>query len=103
MRKFECDHTICSQESRHSCCEVVQIRHLRQYIVADDQVSLPTLRHKPFRETQAEELDEGGNILLARSLCHIGRGLDADYRNPQRKEMLQQIAVVARDLKNTTL
>src|SRR5262249_12377239 len=103
MGDLECDHTVRRKQMRHSCGEVVEIRDLRQHIVADDEICLPPLGHELLRKLQAEKLDESGNILLARRLGHIGGWLDADHRNAQRQEVLKQISVVASDLKHLTL
>src|SRR6516162_1041395 len=84
MGDLECDHTVRRKQMRHSCGEVVELRDLRQHIVADDEICSPTLGHELLRKLQAEKLDESGNILLARRFGHIGRWLDADHRNAQR-------------------
>src|ERR1700730_143273 len=103
MGNLECDHTVRRKQMGHSCGEVVEIRDLRQHIVADDKIGRPTLGHELLRKLRAEELDESGNILLARRFGHIGGWLDTDHRNAQRQKVLKQISVVASDLNYLTL
>src|SRR5690242_591633 len=76
----------------------MEIRHLRQDVVADDEIGPPPLRHKAPREIEPEELDQCRNIPAAGSFRHIGGGLDAQHRYAVRQEMLKQISVVACDL-----
>src|SRR6266446_1030916 len=87
----------------HSRSEVVEIRDLRQHVIANNKICLPALRHESLRKLQAEELNESGYILLARRFGHIDGWLDADHRHTQRQEVLKQISVVASDLKHLTL
>src|SRR5271170_5669595 len=103
MGELECDYTIWCKQMHHSCGEVVKIRNLRQYIVADNEIGPPTLGHELLRKLQAEELDESRNILLACRFGDISGRLDADHRNTQRQEVLKQISIVASDLKHLTL
>src|SRR5262245_28249844 len=103
MGDLECDYTVRRKQMRHSCGEVVEIRDLRQHIVADNEVCPPTLRHELLGKLQVEKLDESGNILLARRFGYISGWLDSNHRNAQRYEMLKQISVVASDLDHLTL
>src|ERR1700724_536339 len=78
MRKFERDHALRHQQMRHAGDKVVEVWHLCQHVVADDEVSVLAFRRKLLREAEAEELDECWNILLPR---HFG---DIDSRlNPR--------------------
>ena len=43
MREFERDDTLRLQEDLHAGDEVVEIRNLRQHVVADDQIGLDPL------------------------------------------------------------
>src|SRR5262249_13841371 len=65
VRKLQSDHAVGGQQVRHSGGEIIEIRHLCQNVVADHQVCAPSLGDKLLREPQAEELDQGGNSLLA--------------------------------------
>ena len=86
VRKLERDHPVRRQQMRHARSEVVEIRDLRQHIVADDEIGLPSLGHKALRKLQAEEFDKRRNILLARDFRHVGRRLDAESRERQAAE-----------------
>src|ERR1700724_350704 len=98
VRKLQCDHAVGRQQVRHFCGEIVEIRHLRQNVVADNQSCMLTLGDKLLRKLQAEELDQGGNALPAGGLGHVGGRFDARHRHAERQEMLQQISIVACDL-----
>ena len=51
MGKFQCDHPVWRQQTRHSSGEVIEIGHLRQYIVADNEVGHVAFRDKTPSET----------------------------------------------------
>ena len=66
---------------------------------------LPTIRSavaalgaQRLGQRDAEELDPGRDALGERDLGHVRGGLDAEHGHAERQEMLQQIAVVARQL-----
>ena len=98
MRELERDHALGREQARHAGDEVVEVGHLGEHVVADDQVGLPALGAQRLGERDAEELDPGRNALGERDLGHVRGGLDAEHRHAKRQEMLQQIAVVARQL-----
>ena len=100
--KLERNHPVWSQKMRHSRGEVVEVRDLRQDIVADDEIGLPPLGCESLRELQAEEFNKGRNIFLLRDCGYVGGRFDADYRNAQRQKVLKQVSVVARNLIHPT-
>ncbi len=77
MRKLERDHAVRRQQMRHAGGEVVEVRHLRQHIVADDEVGLLAFGGEPLRERETEEFDQRRNVLSPRHFGHVGGGLDA--------------------------
>ena len=98
MRELERDHAVRRQQMRHAADEIIEVRHLRQNVVADDEVGLLAFGGEPLRERQPEKLDQRRNILAPRHLGHVGGGLDPDDRHAERQEVLKQISVVAGDL-----
>src|SRR5262249_45374674 len=81
MRKLERNHATWSQQVRHASREVIEIRDLRQHVIADDEIGAPSLRYQSLRQLDAKEFDQCRNIFLACHLGDISRGLDAGYRN----------------------
>src|SRR5271163_4258737 len=100
MGKLERDYTVRSQKMCHPSGEVIEIWNLCQHIVADDKVGAAALGYQSSRELQAEELNQSGNIFLARDCGHIGGGLNADDGDAERQKVLKQVSVVAGDLKH---
>ena len=79
--------------------EVVQVRHLGEDVVADDQVGRPALRDElAAAVSAAEELDERRDAALDRRRGDVGGRLDAEDGNAPRDEVLEEVAVVAREL-----
>ena len=78
--------------------EVVGPGHLGEHVGPADQVGLLALRRQLARRPLAEERDQGRDALLDGHLRHVGRRLDAEDGDALLHEVLQQVAVVARDL-----
>ena len=83
------------------CDEAIAIgmdKHPRGAFAADPSVGgLPGCHHRP-RLRRAEELDQRGHAGLDRLGRDVLRRLDAEHLDPGRLEVLEQVAVVARDL-----
>ena len=58
----------------------------------------PRSSHQPLREFAAEELDERRHAAFLRRFRHVRGRVDPEHRNPLRQEVLQQVAVVRREL-----
>src|SRR5262249_13839026 len=98
MWELECDDAVRREEMRHAADEIVEIRHLGQNVVSDDEVGLLAFVGKPLRKGQPEEFDQRRDALAPRDLRDIRRRLYPHNRHAERQEVLKQIAVVARDL-----
>ena len=98
MRHLDGDDALRRQQMRHGGDEVIELGHLRQHIVGNDQIGVPVVGHHLPRCFGTEEGDERRNACLSRRLRHIGGGLDAKHRHAEGNEMLQQIAVIASEL-----
>ena len=84
---------------RHAGDEVVEVGHLRQHVVADDEVGLRALGDQLLGEPRAEEIDAASGRPSRRPrFGDVGRRLDAEHGHAERQEVLQQIAVVAGQL-----
>ena len=68
-------------------------------VVAEKQVGGLPSATSSLRGLHTEELDDTGNLLLLpRHFGDVGRRLDAENRNTFGLEVLEQIAIVARNL-----
>ncbi len=98
MRKLHRDDTAGGQQAFHAADEIVEIRHVRQHVISQQQVRKAVFARDGFRGCGAEETYGRRNPLLDRDLRDVCSRLDPEYRNAPRDEVLQQVAVVARDL-----
>ena len=103
VRELQRDHAFGLQKLRHPGREVVEIGYLRQHIVADDQVGALALGGQLRCELAPEEVDQRRDALVDGDLGDIGGRLDADHGHLQRREVLQQVAVVAGELHREAL
>ena len=71
MGKLECNHAIRRQQDLHTRNKIVEVRDLRQHIVADDEVSAAALHHQPLREGRTKELDKSRDAFRASYFSHI--------------------------------
>jgi len=56
MWKFKCDNPVRRQQTGHPGGEVVEIGHLRQYVIADDEIGHAAFRYETPGETQPEKM-----------------------------------------------
>ena len=103
MRELHRDHAARREQDPHAFDEVVQRGHVREHVVAYDQVGLPPLAREPGRRLASEELDERRDPSLLGHLGHVGRRLDPEHRDTGLHEPLEEVAVVARDLDDRAL
>src|ERR1700693_5698304 len=91
------DATGC-QQSLDATHEVIDIRHLREHVVAQYQVGAMTRCREPARGFAAKELDDRRDSFLLGHLRDIRSRLDTQNRNPSLYEELQQITIIAGEL-----
>ena len=89
MRELERDDALRRQQELHGGDEVVEVGHLRQDVVADDEIGALALGDEALGQCGAEELHQRGNIAAARGFGHVGGRLDAEHGHAQGQEMLQ--------------
>ena len=102
VRELHGNHTVRLEQLFHSCHEIIQLRHVRQYIVPEQQISLSIFRHDLPGRLLSEESHRGRNSLFNRHLRHVRRRLYAEHRYSMLHKMLQQIAIVAGNLHGQT-
>ena len=102
MRDLDGHNPVRCQQMGDAGNEVVELGHLRQHVIGDDQVGVALLRRNLVRHLGAEEGDARGHALGASRRRHVGRRLDAEHPLTERKEMLQEIAVIAAKLDHET-
>src|SRR5580658_2714767 len=95
VRKFHGDNPVRLQQNLHAGDEAVQIRHLRQHVIAEQEVGFYSSRGKFFRALSIEKLHESRHAFLDGDGRHIRSGLNSQSRYARRDEILQKIAVVA--------
>ena len=71
-----------------------------EHIVADDEIGLPVFRREFLRRLLSEEPHLGSDPVFDGPLRHICRGFDSKDWNPARDEVLQEVSVVAPDLRD---
>src|SRR5262245_4032581 len=98
VRKLQRDGACRLEQLPHASDEIIDVGNLRQHIVGHDQVRLLAFGRKLKGKPLAEEVDPCRYPLLDSNLGDIGGGLDAEDRNAEWQEMLQQVAVVAGEL-----
>jgi hypothetical protein len=98
VRELDGDNTLGPEQRGDASDEAVQVGHLGQDVVADDQVGHGPLADELRCELGAEELREGGDALLLGHLRHVEGRLDAEDGDALRDEPLEQVAVVAGQL-----
>ena len=99
VRELHRDHAARLQQHLHAADEVVEVRHVREHVVAEQQVGATPRARALAAVSRAEELDHRRDALLDRDL----RRRSPPARCPSTgiaalDEVLQQVAVVARDL-----
>ena len=91
-------HAARREDDLHAGDEVVEIRHLREHVVAEEQVGRAAVRRELLGQLDSEEAHQGGHALRFGGRGDVGRRLDAERRDAGLDEPLQEIAVVARQL-----
>ena len=84
----------------HAGDEVVEVGHLRQHVVADDEVGLLALGGQLLRRASRRRTrtSVGTPLLDAPTSATLAAGSMPSTGTPARHEVLQQVAVVAGEL-----
>ncbi len=92
------DDALRGEDAIHAGGEVVEVGDVGEDVVGDEEVGAAALGGEPVGDRAAEELHDGLDALGAGGLGDVGGGLDAQRRDAQFGHVLEQIAVVAREL-----
>ena len=103
MRRNRCGNSsdneaVVSDQCAQPAGEVEDVGDVREHVVADDQVSAAVKRRDLLAAALGQERDLGGYSPLAGHRGDIGGGFDTQATDPAADDLLQEIAVVARDL-----
>jgi hypothetical protein len=98
MRKLHRDNAAGLERDLHAGNEIVQIRHLGQYVVSDQQIGLLSPSNEVSCGIGPEKTAPGRNLFRAGCLRDVRSRLDSKDRNPRPDEVLKQLTVVAREL-----
>ena len=80
MRELERRRAVVAEQDLHAGDEVVQVGHLREHVVADDEARALALVDQPLRGLAAEERDERRHAARLRVLRDVRRRVDAEDR-----------------------
>ena len=89
MRELDRDHAARSQRDLQSSDEVVEVRHLREHVVAEEQVRLLSCGHELTRCRTSEELDRRWDASRNGDLRHICGRLDTQRGDACRRQFLR--------------
>ena len=103
VREFECEDAVRLQQDLEAFHKVVEVGHLCQDVVADNEVGGAAFGGKFFRHLRTEEAHQRRNPFFDGGLGDIGRRLNPEHGNALAHEVLQQIAVVAGHFGHETL
>src|ERR1700675_522752 len=98
MWKLQRDHSMRSQQVHHARRKIVEVRHLCQHIVSDDEIGGLAFGYEFLRKSKTEKFDQRGNIFSPGYIGYIGRRLNTHHRHTQRQKMLKQVSIIAGDL-----
>ncbi len=98
VRELDRDRSRRLEDFGHAGDEVVEIRHLGQHVVAEDEVGLDTVGCERCALLLAEERHVGGYADLDGGLGDVRCRLDAEARDAGLDEVLEEVAVVAGEL-----
>ncbi len=103
VRELERRGAVGREERRDAGGEVVDVGHLGEDVVPEDEVRVPALAREPRAELRPEELGDRLDTSRDRCLGDVQRRLDPQHGDALREEVLQEIPVVRRELDDEAL
>ncbi len=104
VREFKGQHALRLQQDLQPLDKIIQVRHLRQHIVPDNQVGAVGLpRQFPSPPASPKNRTSVGTPFSTAAFGNVRRRLNAQHRNAAAYKVLQKIAVVARHLDHKAL
>ena len=86
------------QQNGYPRHQAIEVRHMGEHVIGDDQIGGATLGPEPAGEGAPEEILERRHSGLDGGCGRCRRGIDAEHGNAALDEVLQHVAVVAGDL-----
>jgi hypothetical protein len=96
MRKLHRDDAVRFQEKFEATDEIIDVRHMREDVVAEKQIGLLSSARQLARQSLAEERSDCRDTLLDRDLGDIPGRLNSQDRDTLGLEVLQEVTIVAR-------
>src|SRR4029434_9892129 len=103
MRELHRDHSLRLEQELQAPNEIVELRHMSQHVVPDQEVGALALRLELGGEGSPKELHDGGYALLLRGARAVLGRFDPQHGNVLPLEILEQVTIVAGDLKSQAL
>ncbi len=103
IRSFDHRDAVVLQQSGNASHESVRVGHVSQNVVAVDDIGSLALCYELDGQLMSKESEQRLDPLFARRFYRSRRRVDAEHRNATRLVVLQQIAVVARQLHHEAL
>ena len=103
VREFERDHTGGLQQNLYALNEGQQIGHMRQHVVAEQQIRGISFRFQLTSGFRTKENVFRRNPFLSRNFRNIARRFDTQNGNASIAKVLQKVAVIAGNLDNLRL
>src|SRR5882762_7608024 len=103
VRKLQRENSVGFQQQLEAFDEIIDVRHLRQHIVADNQVRRFSFARKFQRELRPEKTSQRGHALFDGHFGHVCGRFDSEDRYAPFYEVLQEVTVVTCNLNDKTL
>jgi hypothetical protein len=100
VRELQGEDAAGREQGLHPGHEVVEIGDVREHVVADQQIGRSALRDHLAGSFAPEEGHQGVDALLLRGPRAVRRRIDPEHRDPLLEEELEEVAVVAGDLRH---
>ena len=100
MREFDRTDPARFQDNPYAFDKGIEVRHLGEDIVAENEVTLNARFGQLARRLDAEEFHQCRDAPLFGGPSNIRRGVDAEDRNTLLDKELQQISVIAAEFDN---
>src|SRR5512143_2546010 len=98
MWKLHRDDTSVVEQDLHAGDEIVNVGHLSEHVVADDEIGALSVCGELPSGFASEEFHEGRHTFGFCHLRDVGSALDAEDRDLAGDEILEQITIIAGEL-----
>ena len=98
VRELHAENAVIGQQNPETGHEIIQIRHMSEHVIADEQIAAPALVAQSSSERHPEKLRQRVDSGIHSDLRHIACRLDTEHRNALLLEVLEEITVITRNL-----